>query len=112
MIPGGDTGFEDGFGEAVIGGFGRPALVPRVVGTIERRDGSVGQILRCPPGAVLAIDNLCYTKGTKGLAANRKWPPGTRPFLTGGEVKCLRRADTLRNSKANRKLLKGLGMGG
>jgi len=104
--------FDDGFGEAVIGGFGRPALVPRVVGAIERADGSVGQILRCPPGAVLAIDDLCYTKGTKGLAANRKWPPGTAPFLTGGDVKCLRRADSLRKSKANRKLLRGLGMGG
>jgi len=81
------------------------------VGTITRNDGSVGPILRCPPGMVLAIDNNCYAKGLKGLATFRKWKPGTKPFLTGGEVKCLRKADSLRNSKSNRKLLKGLGMG-
>lgn len=112
FVPGGQTGtIADEFGEAVIGAFGIPALVPQQVGTIERKDGSVGPILRCPTGAVLATDNLCYTKGTRGLAQNRKWRPGTRPFLTGGDVRCLRRANSLRSSKGSKKLLKELGMG-
>jgi hypothetical protein len=112
FVPGGQTGtIADDFGEAVIGAFGIPALVPKQVGTIERKDGSIGPILRCPTGAVLATDNLCYTKGTRGLAQNRKWRPGTRPFLTGGDVRCLRRANSLRSSKGSKKLLKELGMG-
>jgi len=108
--PGFDRGRE-GPGEAVAGGFNMPAFVPDVVGTITRIDGSAGPILRCPRGTVLATDDLCYAKGTKGLAAHRKWPMGTRPFLSGGDVKCLRRANTLRRSKGSRKLLRELGMG-
>ena len=95
-----------------MGSFNVPALVPAQRGTIERQDGTVGPILRCPRGMVLAIDNLCYAKGTKGLAAFRKWPPGTRPFLTGGEVRILRRAETLRKGKGTRSTLKALGLGG
>lgn len=113
FVPGGATGvLPDEFGEAVMGGFGVPALVPAQVGSITRRDGSVGPILRCPPGSVLAVDNLCYNKGVKGLAAFRKWKPGTRPFLTGGEVRILRRAETLRSGKGTKKTLKALGLGG
>jgi len=109
--PGIDPVGSGGPGEAVSGGFNMPAFVPDVVGTITRIDGSSGPILRCPRGTVLATDDLCYAKGTKGLAAHRKWPMGTRPFLSGGDVKCLRRANTLRRSKGSRKLLRELGMG-
>jgi len=113
VVPGGQTGtMADVFGEAVVGAFGMPALVPAQVGSIDRQDGTVGPILKCPPRMVLGVDNLCYTKGTRGLAAFRKWKPGTRPFLTGGDVKVLRRANTLRSSKASKKLLKELGVGG
>ena len=113
FVPGGATGtIADAFGEAVMGSFGIPVLVPAQVGTISRRDGSVGPILRCPPGMVLAVDNLCYSKGTRGLASFRKWKPGTRPFLTGGEVRVLRRAETLRRGKSTKKTLKALGLGG
>ena len=101
----------DTFGEAVIGSFGMPALQPAVVGQIQRDDGSVGPILRCVAGTVLAIDDLCYPKGTKGLAAFRKWKPGARPFLSGGDRKCLLRANTLRRSKSSRRILRELGMG-
>lgn len=100
-----------GGGNAVVGGFNMPAMTPDVVGNISRTDGTTGPILRCPTGTVLATDNLCYAKGTKGLAAHRKWKPGTKPFLGGGDVKCLRRANTLRSSKGNKKLLRELGMG-
>lgn len=111
-LPGGATGTAaDIVGDAVLGSFGVPALVPAVVGSITKRDGSTGPILRCPPRMVLAVDNLCYMKGTRGLAAFRKWRPGTKPFLTGGDVKCLRRANTLRKGKSSKKLLRELGMG-
>jgi len=71
----------------------------------------VGPILRCPPGMVLAIDDNCYAKGLKGLAAFRKWKPPAKPFLSGGDVKILRRADTLRRGKSTKKTLKALGLG-
>jgi len=113
LFPGGATGVQPaGFGAAVIGAFGIAALQPAVVGSITRASGETGPILRCPRGAVLGTDDLCYSKGIKGLYAFRKWKPGTRPFLTGGEVKCLRRAATLRSGKSSKRLLKSLGMGG
>lgn len=97
--------------DAVAGGFNMPAFVPEVVGNISRTDGSTGPILRCPRGTVLATDNLCYAKGTKGLAAHRKWKKGPPPFLTGADRKCLLRANTLRSSKTSKRILKELGMG-
>jgi len=112
-FPGGATGVQPaGFGAAVIGAFGIAALEPAVVGSITRANGETGPILRCPRGAVLGTDDLCYNKGIKGLYAFRKWKPGTRPFLTGGEVKILRRAATIRSGKSSKRLLKSLGMGG
>ncbi len=102
-LPGGRTGTQaDIFGDAVVGFMGVPALVPAQVPSFRQQ---------CPPGMVLGRDNLCYNKGTKGVAAFRKWPPGTKPFLTGGEVKCIRRANTLMKSKTKKAFLKGLGMG-
>lgn len=112
IIPGGQTGTQmDVQGEAVVGSFQLPGVLPAQVGTITRNDGVVNPILRCPSKYVLGIDNICYVKGTPGLSKFRKWPPGTRPFLTGGDVRCLRRANSLKHSKGNRKLLRELGMG-
>lgn len=112
IIPGGQTGTQvDVQGDAVVGSFNLPGVLPAQVGTIERKDGVVNPILRCPSKYVLGIDNVCYVKGTPGLSKFRKWPPGTRPFLTGGDVRCLRRANTLRRSKGSKKLLRELGMG-
>ena len=70
--------------------------------------------LQCPRFMVLGWDDLCYEKGGKFGISNsrRKWPRGTRPFLTGGEVACMVRADKLKNSKRNKKLFKQLGLGG
>jgi len=103
ILPGGATGFEASFGEAVMGPFGA-ALVPVTFErTVSRCLG--GMVLAGPPGGPY----LCYNKGTRGVAAFRKWPPGTKPFLTGGDVKCLRRANTLRRSKGSKRLLKELG---
>jgi len=105
FLPGGATGRFDA-GEAVMGQWGA-ALEPEVVGSVQRMDGSTGPLLRCIRGMVLGTDSLCYNKP---LANNkRKWPRATRPFLSGGDVKCLRRSNTLRKSKGSKKLLRELG---
>ena len=63
FFPGGQTGtLQDVRGDAVIGGFGLPALVPSQVGSITTRSGEVRPILRCNRGMVLGTDNLCYPK--------------------------------------------------
>jgi len=100
-----------GGGQAVVGGFNMPAFVPDVVGNISRQDGSSGPILRCPTGTVLATDNLCYAKGTKGLAAHRKWKPTPPGFLPRADVKCLRRSVAIKKNKSNRAMFKELGLG-
>lgn len=84
LLPGGATGFQengfgDGFGAAVMGRFG-PALVPM---------SRPSTTLRCPRGSKLGKDNLCYDHIAK---RDRKWNPGTKPMLTGGQVNTLRRA--------------------
>jgi len=95
VLPGGATGTlpetPGGAGGATMGAFGIPAMMPFQVGTING-----GPILRCPSGAVLGKDNLCYMKGSIPNQ-HRKWPRGTRPLLTGGEMKTLRKIRTLEN---------------
>jgi len=111
-IPFGATGtISDVTGEAVMGAFNVPATVPAQVGSIERHDGVVSPILRCPRGQVLATDNLCYAKGIKGLAAFRKWKPAAKGFLPRRDVACLRRAIAIKKSKTNRAMLRELGLG-
>jgi len=100
-----------GGGEVVEGSFNMPAFTPDVVGNISRRDGSTGPILRCPRGTVLATDNLCYAKGTKGLAAFRKWKPAPPAFLPRRDMVCLRRSVAIRKNKTNRALFRELGLG-
>jgi len=114
FFPGGATGTElatEGYGAAVIGAFGIPALEPAIVGAVQRRDGTMAPIRRCPPGLVLATDELCYAKGTKGLAAHRKWKPSGACFLPPRDVKALRRAVAIRKSKSNRAMFRELGLG-
>ncbi len=112
FVPGGQTGTQvDIGGDAVVGSFGLTGVLPSQVGTITRNDGGVTPLLRCPARYVLAIDNICYVKGQRGLAAFRKWKPEGRAFLTPGDVKVLRRANSLRNSKGSKKLLRELGLG-
>lgn len=87
FFPGGETGLlVDEAGEAVMGAFGVPARVPMQVGTIMRRDGTVGPVLRCPRGAVLGIDELCYQKGTIDKK-NRKWVPARKPPISAADWK-------------------------
>lgn len=93
---------------AVMGQWGA-ALVPEQVGTVRRGDGSVGALLRCIRGMVLGTDDLCYNKPLAN--GKRKWPRPTAPFLSGGDVKCIRKSIRLRKSKSNKRLLRELGMG-
>jgi len=76
-LPFGQTGtLADEFGEAVVGAFGMPALIPAQVGEIQGRP-----ILRCPRGAVLGKDSLCYQKGVIPIKF-RKWRPARKPPIS------------------------------
>lgn len=95
LVPGGATGtLEDRYGEAVLGAFGTPAIVPAQVGTITDRAGNPSPIFRCPPGAVLGKDNLCYMKGSIPRQF-RKWKPSPKPPMSAADAKALRRIGTL-----------------
>ena len=92
VLPGGQSGtMVDEYGEAVLGSFGIPALVPAQVGQIHGNP-----ILRCPPGAVLGKDNLCYQKSSIPKAF-RKWKPAAKPPMTAADARALRRIGTLQN---------------
>ena len=73
------TGTARGFGRAVMGRYG-VALEPAAIPSVR---------LKCPRGSVLGNDNLCYDHIRKG---DRKWIPGTKPLLTGGERNAIRTA--------------------
>jgi len=72
------------FEDAVTGSFGMPAIRPRV----EMRPHRT-----CPTGMVLGTDGLCYPKAVLRRDSKfREWRPGTRPVLTGGEVRAIAKA--------------------
>lgn len=94
-LPGGKSGtLADVEGAAAIDDFGIPVRFPTQVGTIQRRDGSSGPILRCPAGMILGLNDFCYVKGTLPRAM-RKWKPEPRPLLSAQDGKILRRAKQL-----------------
>jgi len=79
--PGGPTtggGMFIGYGEAVMGRYGAamsPAVIPQ-------------QVHRCPRGAVLGNDGLCYNR--RDLRnSERKWPAPRKPLLTGGQLNAI-----------------------
>jgi hypothetical protein len=97
FLPGGRTGTQaDIYGDAVVGSFGIPALVPAVVGQVQDRNGNVKPIQRCPPGAVLGKDNLCYMKGSIPRQF-RKWKPAPRPVMSAKDAKAIRSIGRLQN---------------
>jgi len=72
------------FGEAVTGAFGMPAIRPVQEQQVH---------LSCPAGMVLGKDSLCYPKQVLRRDSKfRKWRPGARPILTGGERRGIARA--------------------
>lgn len=91
-LPGGKKGtLEDVFGDAVIGAFGVPGLVPAQVGVINDNP-----ILKCPAGMVLGKDNICYVRSVLPRQF-RKWPPPGRAPVTAGDAKAIRRAKSATN---------------
>jgi len=94
-IPGGGNGLPptprittpaEGDFQAVSGAFGMPAMAPK--------HEFVGKFI-CPSGMVLGRDELCYPKAVLRRDSKfRKWRPGMRPILTGGERRCITRART------------------
>lgn len=86
FLPGGQTGVLGQGGTAVIGAFGTPGVLPAQVGVINGNP-----IFRCPRAMVLGADNVCYAKGSLPRQF-RKWKPGTRPAVSGGDVRAIRQA--------------------
>lgn len=73
-----------GGGQAVMGGFGLPAMAPQAETRIVRR---------CGPGMVLGKDNLCYPKQILSRRSRfRKWRAAPRPPVTSADVAAIRRA--------------------
>lgn len=103
IVPGGPTqgaGVVLSFGEAVMGRYGA-GLVPAM------RSVTVN---RCPPGAVLGKDNICYNR--RDIRRDeRKWVPGRRPLLTGGDLNAISRAARAAGKmKTQQKRLQKLGL--
>jgi len=103
LVPGGDTsggGMYIGYGEAVMGRYGaaiQPAVMPI-------------QVKKCPRGAVLGNDGLCYN--SRDLRkSDRMWVPGRKPLLTGGDLNAIARASRAANKmKTQQKRLQKLGL--
>jgi len=93
-------GEQFGVGEAVMGRYGA-ALEPGSM-IIDRAV--------CLPGMTLGNDGLCYNKGAI-TNAQRQWPRGRRPLLTGGDMRAIGIAARA-GSKLDRttKRLRSLGM--
>ena len=99
ILPGGKTGVRDPVPSTrtpMLDDFGVPAVTPMVVGTITRKDGTVGDILRCGPGEVLGKNDLCYRRGSipPGL---RKWKPARKPPISAKQWRMLQGASTAEN---------------
>lgn len=91
--------------QSVNGLFG-PGVMPAVVGSRTRQDGSVAPIRQCPTGFVLGTDEVCYDKPARW--AHRKHRPGPKPLLSPGEVSAISKAASAagRVKKNNSKLRK------
>jgi hypothetical protein len=103
LVPGGGTsgaGMVLQYGEAVMGRYGA-GLVPAMRSVTVKR---------CPPGAVLGKDEICYNR--RDLRRDdRKWVPGRRPLLTGGDLNAISRAARAAGKmKTQQKRLQKLGL--
>jgi len=101
ILPGGRTGtLPQTFGDAVIGAFGTPALMPAQF---------MVPTLRCPAGMVLGKDSLCYPKQVLGARGKwRKHPADRRPPVTAADAAAIRRAAA--TTKRVQSLAKSVGL--
>lgn len=75
-----------------IGGVG--GVKPRQVGSVQRNDGKVTPLFRCPRGMVLGVDYNCYWR----QMLPRQWRahrPAARPLLSAHDGSVLRKAKGL-----------------
>lgn len=76
-------------GEAVVGAFGMPAMLPEAEQRVVRN---------CGPGMVLGKDDLCYPRAVLGRRNRfRKWRAPTRPPITSSDMKAIRTATRARD---------------
>jgi len=74
-------------GEAVLGAFDLPAIVPLALQSVT---------LDCPPGMVLGKDNLCYPRQVLGRNNQfRKWRSAPRPSISRRDERCLAAVDAV-----------------
>lgn len=109
ILPGGETGTQmDIYGQAVVGSFGMPALVPATVGVIQNARGENKPVRRCPKGAVLGKDDLCYQKGAISRQY-RKWPKPTNPkgYISRSDLKALNKIHGLQEKAKNLAMASG-----
>jgi hypothetical protein len=70
--------------QATTGAFGMPAMIPQDNMRLHHT---------CPKGMVLGEDMLCYPRAVLRRDSRfRKWKPGARPILTGGQRKAIQKA--------------------
>ena len=73
-----------GGGDVVEGAWGLPAVTP---------DVAMRQVLDCPRGMVLGIDNLCYPKAVlSSRNVHRKWRRPPKPTVSRRDEVAIRRA--------------------
>lgn len=88
-FPGGDPFITQAGGQTRMGAFGMPAVTPVQEQRVHRS---------CPSGMVLGKDNLCYPRAVLPRRSRfRKWRPGMKPLLTGGDRKAIRKAESVAN---------------
>lgn len=88
LMPGGSTsggGIFIGRGDPIMGLYGAGIAPARSNRTVNS----------CPSGYILGKDEVCYRRGSISKK-ERKWNPGTRPPITGGDVTAIRRAERAR----------------
>jgi len=72
--------------QVVPGAFGMPAATPEIQTRTHRQ---------CPSGMVLGKDLLCYPKAVLRRDSRfRRWRPGAKPVLTGGQRRGISKART------------------
>lgn len=76
-------------GQAVVGAFGMPAMVPEQVQRV---------MLDCGPGMVLGTDDLCYPKSVlSSRNKNRKWRRAPKPTVSRADERAIRKAAAARD---------------
>jgi hypothetical protein len=110
-LPGGACGNLPG-GEVTGGGMilTTGEVVRGRYGAAEMPDARPITTKRCRKGLILGDDELCYRKADL-RKDERKWVPGRKPLLTGGELNAIRTAARAANKmKSHQRNLQSLGL--